>query len=135
VRTRNSEGALAVEKPWPCLMLTLILPLVQGGRVIYSGKATPRRGRINTQAGPAARQAGEEVKRERVRICPTACISRVSRFERSEGMRLASAEHPASLGSLLRERRRGFQLLLGAALRIVAVVSTAGGTYTPQVPP
>jgi hypothetical protein len=37
--------------------------------------------------------AVKEVKRERIRICPTACISRlsrVSRFERSEGMRLAS---------------------------------------------
>jgi len=53
---------------------------------------TPRRDRGNTQAQPAARQAGKEVKRERMNICRTACISRLSRVsrpERSEVMRFA----------------------------------------------
>ena len=59
------------------------------GRVVCSAKAHSR---SNTQAGPAARQAGKQAKRERIRTCRTACIfrlSRISRSERSEGMRFA----------------------------------------------
>jgi len=56
---------------------------------VYSAKAHSR---SKTQTGPAARQAGKEVKREKIEICRTACISRLSRIsrsERSEGMRFA----------------------------------------------
>jgi len=59
---------------------------VAPGRVIGS---TNLHGRANLQAGPAARQAGKEVKRERIKICRIACISRLSGSERSEGMRFA----------------------------------------------
>jgi len=78
----NSRSALAIARD----------------RVISSARPHSR---TNTQAGPAARQAGEEVKRERIKICRTACISRLSRVshaERSEGKRLASeiTRSPAS---------------------------------------
>ena len=65
--------------------------------------ATPRRGRGNTQAQPAARQAGKEARRERIKIGRTVCISRLSGSEGGEGMRFASlfqipwgANHPVS---------------------------------------
>ena len=66
------------------------------GRVICSTKAHSRG---NTQAGPAARQAGKEAKRESIKMRRTACISRLSRIsrsERSEGMRFAPQTIPAS---------------------------------------
>ena len=59
-------------------------------RVISSARPHSR---TNTQAQPAARQARKEVKRERIKICGTSYISRlsrVSRHERSKSMRLAS---------------------------------------------
>jgi hypothetical protein len=82
-------------------------PAMGGARAIHS--ANPH-SRINTQAGPAARQAEKEIKRERIRICPTACIShlaRPSRSERSEGMRFASqtTRSPAAALSVRRLTR------------------------------
>ena len=88
--------------------------MIPANRVLYPagggqvGKATPGRGRANTQAQPAARQAGKEVKRERIKICRTACISRVSRSQRSEVMHFASQTTlPPSLSFFL-DHEKGF---------------------------
>ena len=73
--------------------------MIPANRVLYSARLHRR---ANTQARPAARQAGEEVKREKLKVCRTGCISRLSRSESSEGMRLALQNPRSPVGALHR---------------------------------